>query len=182
MFPLIFHFSLNVLFSYKALINSTCNSGLCRIYKHNHFLFFQFIIYHWSFVSYQNICIFVKWKHVKYHAERSKYPFHPVVDIFSFQPQVKGTSVSKNVTGMVLQWDQDLGTRDLVSLRPGTWDSPESLKVWPGSPLKSKSGIPVPSSKFKSGTLVLPTKFKSGTFIITFLHCYIYNVEIIFHK
>ena len=74
-FPLTFQFPLNVLCSYKALINSTCNSGLYRIYKHSYFLFFQLITYHWSFVSYQNICIFIKWKHVKYHAERSKYPF-----------------------------------------------------------------------------------------------------------
>ena len=34
-------------------------------------------------------------KHVKYHAERSKYPFHPAVEIFSFQPEVKGTCISK---------------------------------------------------------------------------------------
>ena len=39
-FPLIFQFPLNVLCSYKALINSTCNSGLYRIYKHSYFLFF----------------------------------------------------------------------------------------------------------------------------------------------
>ena len=48
-------------------------------------------------VSYQNICIFIKWKHVKYHAERSKYPFHPGVEIFSFQPEVKGTCISKKI-------------------------------------------------------------------------------------
>ena len=74
-FPLIFEFPLYVLCSYKALINSTCNSGLYRIYKHSYFLFFQLIAYHWSFVSYQNICIFIK--RVKYHAERSKNQFHP---------------------------------------------------------------------------------------------------------
>ena len=74
-FPLIFQFPLHVLCSYKALINSTCNSGLYRIYKHSYFLFFQLIAYHWSFVSYQNICIFIK--RVKYHAERSKNQFHP---------------------------------------------------------------------------------------------------------
>ena len=96
-FPLIFKFPLNVLCSYKVLINSTCNSGLHRIYKHSYFLFFQLITYHWSFVSYQNICIFIKWKHVKYHAERSKYPFHPGVEIFSFQPEVKDTCISKKI-------------------------------------------------------------------------------------
>ena len=31
----------------------------------------------------------------KYHAERSKYPFHPGVWNFSFQPEVKGTGISK---------------------------------------------------------------------------------------
>ena len=92
-FTLIFQFALNVLRSYKALINSTCNSGLCRIY----FLFFQLTTYHWSFVSFQNICIFIKWKHAKYHAERSKYPFHVGVGIFSFQPEVKGTCNSKKI-------------------------------------------------------------------------------------
>ena len=95
-FALIVQFPLNVLCSYKALINSTCISGLYRIYKHSHF-FFQIITYHWPFVSYQNICIFIKWKHVKYHAERSKYQFHPGVEIFSFQPKVKGTCISKKI-------------------------------------------------------------------------------------
>ena len=97
MFPLIFQFPVNVLCSYKALINSTCNSVLYRIYKHSYFLFFKRITYHWSFVSYQNICIFIKWKHVKYHAEGSKYPFHLGVEIFSFQPEVKGTCMSTNI-------------------------------------------------------------------------------------
>ena len=95
MFPLIFQFALSVLCSYKALIISTCNSGLYGIYKHSYFLFFQHITYHWAFVSYQNICIFLKWKHVKYHAERWKYAFQPGVEIFSFQPEVKGTCISK---------------------------------------------------------------------------------------
>ena len=97
MFSLIFRFPFNVLWSYKALINSTCNRGLHRIYKHSFFLFFQLIAYHWSFVIYQNICIFIKWKLVKYHTERSQYQFHPVVEIFSFQPEVKGTCISKKI-------------------------------------------------------------------------------------
>ena len=75
MFPLIFQFFLNVLCSYKTIRNTTCSCGLYRIYKHSYFLFFHLITHHWSFASYQNICIFIKWKHVKYHAERSKYPF-----------------------------------------------------------------------------------------------------------
>ena len=32
----------------------------------------------------------MKWKNVKYHTERSKYPFHHGVEISSFQPEVKG--------------------------------------------------------------------------------------------
>ena len=40
-FPLIFQFSHNVLFSYKALINSTCSSGLHRIFKHSLTFFFS---------------------------------------------------------------------------------------------------------------------------------------------
>ena len=50
--------------------------------------------------------------------------------------------------------------RDLRNLGPGTQDSPPSLKVGPGTPLKFESGTPGP-----------PTKFKSGTLIIIFLHC-----------
>ena len=59
--------------------------------------FFQLKTYHWAFVIYQNICIFIKWKHVKYHVERSKYSFHPRVEIFSFQLEVKGTCISKKI-------------------------------------------------------------------------------------
>ena len=91
-FSLIFQFPLHVLCSYKALINSTCNSGLYKVYKHSYFLFFELITY---LFSYQNICIFLKWKHVKYHAERPKHPFHPGVETFRFQPKVKGTCISK---------------------------------------------------------------------------------------
>ena len=89
MLPLIFQFPPNVLCSYKALINSIWS--LYRIYKHSYFLI------SYQNASYQNICIFIKWKHLKYHAERSKYPFHPGVEIFSFQPEVKGTCISKKI-------------------------------------------------------------------------------------
>ena len=76
------------------------------------------------------------------------------------------------------------GSRDPGAWAPGIRDPepPQSLKVGPGTPLKFKSETPGPPSKFKSGTPGPPTKFKSGTFIITFLHCYIYNIEIIFHE
>ena len=40
-FPLIFQFSRNVLCRYKALIKSTCNSGLHRIFKHSLIFFFS---------------------------------------------------------------------------------------------------------------------------------------------
>ena len=46
-FPLNFQFPL-VLCSYKALINSTCNSDLYKIYTHSYFPFFQLINYHQS--------------------------------------------------------------------------------------------------------------------------------------
>ena len=75
--------------------------------------------------------------------------------------------------------DQDPGTWYLGTLDLGP---PRSLKVGPGTRLKFKSGTTGPPSKFKIGTPGPPTKFKSGTFIITFLHCYIYNMEIIFHE
>ena len=74
---------------------------------------------------------------------------------------------------MVLKWDQDLKT-----LGPGTRDLPQNLKMGPRTTLKFKHGTLRPPSKFKSGTQRPPTKFKSGSFIITFLHCYIYNMEI----
>ena len=45
-------------------------------------------------ITYQ-IYVFIKWKNLKYHAERSKYPFHHGVKIFSFQPEVKGTCIAK---------------------------------------------------------------------------------------
>ena len=58
-----------------------------------------------------------------------------------------------------------------VKVGRGPRDPTESFKVGPETPVKFKSGTPGP-----------PTKFKSGTFIITFLHCYLYNMEIIFHE
>ena len=98
-FPLIFKFPLNVLCSYKVLINSTCNSGLYRIYKHSYFLFFPAYNLSLIFCQLSEYLYFYKMKTCKkYHAERSKYPFHPAVDIFSFQPEVKGTFISKKFT------------------------------------------------------------------------------------
>ena len=41
LFPLIFQFSHNVLHSYEVLINSTCNSGWYRIFKHSLIFFFS---------------------------------------------------------------------------------------------------------------------------------------------
>ena len=74
--------------------------------------------------------------------------------------------------------------RDPEPRDPGTRDPgpPSKFKVGPGTLLKFKSRIPGPPSKFKSGTTGPPTNFKSGTFIITFVHCYIYNMEITFHE
>ena len=67
---------------------------------------------------------------------------------------------------------------------------PQSLKVGPGTPLKFKSGIAGPPSKFKSETPGLSLKFKSGVLIKIFLYCFtyfvldkhIYNMERIFHE
>ena len=56
----------------------------------------------------------------------------------------------------------DPGTRD-----PG---SPQSLKVEPQDPLQN----------FKVGPQEPLQSLKNGTFVITFLHCYICNMEIIF--
>ena len=52
----------------------------------------------------------------------------------------------------------------------------------PRNPSKFKSGTPGTPSKFESRTPGPSIKFKSGTFIMTFLHCYIYNMEMIFHE
>ena len=66
------------------------------------------------------------------------------------------------------------GTRTPGPRDPGTRS--------PGPPSKFKSGTPGPPPKFKSGVPGPPLKFKSGTFMIIFLHCYIYNMEIISHE
>ena len=99
-FPLIFQFLLNVPYScksanilapvaYKEAISTAVSffSSLSLIT-----LLMTDIL---SVITYQNICVFIKWKHIKYHAERSKYPFHPGEEMFSFQPEVKGTCVLK---------------------------------------------------------------------------------------
>ena len=62
------------------------------------FFFFQLITYHWHFVSYRNIRIFIKWKHVKYHPESSKYPFHPGVEFSVFSPRWKIRISQKSLT------------------------------------------------------------------------------------
>ena len=46
---------------------------------------------------------------------------------------------------------------------PGSRDTPQSLKVGPGTPLKFKSETPGPPSKFKSRTPGRPSKFKRRT-------------------
>ena len=53
--------------------------------------------YHWSFIScnLSEYLYFIKWKHLKNHVESSKYPFLSGMEIFSFQPEVKGTCISK---------------------------------------------------------------------------------------
>ena len=38
---------------------------------------------------------FYKMKTLKYHTKRSKYPFYPGVEIFSFHPEMKVTCISK---------------------------------------------------------------------------------------
>ena len=46
-------------------------------------------------ITYQNTRIVIKWKHLKYHTERSKYLFYPRVEIFSIHPEVKVTCIPK---------------------------------------------------------------------------------------
>ena len=102
---LIFHYSLNVPYSCKSANKLT--TGACKepistafstfhvIVKYNSLLVISFVTDVLSVITYQNIRIFIKWKHSKYHAERSKYPFYPGVEIFSFQHEVIGMRISK---------------------------------------------------------------------------------------
>ena len=60
-------------------------------------------------------------------------------------------------------WCKNWQLRHGVKVGPGPRDLPQSLKVGPGTPLKFKSGTPVPPSKFQSRIPGSPSKFKSGT-------------------
>ena len=100
-FPLIFQFPFYA--AVQALINRTCNSSLQRIYKDSYFLFLQLITYnityHWSFVSYNlsEYLYFYKRKTYKISCRKVKISISPGVEIFSFQPEVKGTCISKKI-------------------------------------------------------------------------------------
>ena len=94
MFPLSFQFSM---FHKAVKVLTDLLQPLVKNIKHSYFFLTISshckikpipcnitITYHWSFLSvtpYHNICIFIKWKHLKYHAEN---PFHPVVKMFNF--------------------------------------------------------------------------------------------------
>ena len=77
MFPLIFQFPLNVLCSYKALINSTCNSGLYRIYKHSYFLFFPAYNLSLIFCQLSEYLYFYKMKTCKISCRKVKMSISP---------------------------------------------------------------------------------------------------------
>ena len=82
-FPLIFQFPLNVLCSYKALIHSTCNSGLYRTCKHSKFFFSA---YHLSLIFCQlsEYLYFYKMKTCKISCRQVKISISPRVGNFQF--------------------------------------------------------------------------------------------------
>ena len=83
-FPLIFQFPLNVLCSYKALINSTCNSGLYRIYKHSYFLFFPAYNLSLIFCQLSEYLYFYKMKTSKISCRKVKISISPRGGNFQF--------------------------------------------------------------------------------------------------
>ena len=77
MFRLIFQFPLNVLCSYKAIINRTCNSGLYRIYKHSYFLFFPAYNLSLIFCQLSEYLYFYKMKTCKISCRKVKISISP---------------------------------------------------------------------------------------------------------
>ena len=76
-FSLIFQFSLNVLCSYKGLINSTCNSGLYRIYRHSYFIFFPAYNFSLIFCQLSEYLYFYKMKTCKLSCRKVKISISP---------------------------------------------------------------------------------------------------------
>ena len=71
MFALIFQILFNVLCSYKAL-TVLATAPYIESISTAIFFFFQLITYHWSFASFQNICIFVKMETCKISCRKVK--------------------------------------------------------------------------------------------------------------
>ena len=76
-FPLIFQLPLDVLCSYKALINSTCNSGLHRICKQSHFLYFPAYNLSLIFCQLSEYLYFYKMKTCKISCRKVKISISP---------------------------------------------------------------------------------------------------------
>ena len=111
-FPLIFQFPLNFLCSFKSANKPylQCTSTAIFFFS-SLYLIISLITDLLSVISYQNIYIFIKWKHIKYHAERSKYPFHPIVSKkihpgLKFHSRVNFTSPTCNIPLRALPWTQ----------------------------------------------------------------------------
>ena len=86
-FPLIFQFPLNVLYIYKALIDSTRKSGLYRIYKHSYFLFFPAYNLSLNFCQLSEYLYFYKMKTCKISCRKVKIPISPLGGNFQFLAQ-----------------------------------------------------------------------------------------------